>query len=170
MKFHTAMKAFVGVSGASFVGLDTETLVPLTGGRKNPMQNRILKRMCGANVMVFQNKRINGYNSMVSRRLLKEGIVEEFKLSPRKWGKRIEDTPFVEHAKDGEVKHYLEVIFLNPGTSEYFLDGEPIDKKDIVGLSEHKESEQGGLENKVIVRTFSLDNLKAVRIDGKLFS
>ncbi len=107
---------------------------------------------------------------MVSRRLLKEGIVEEFKLSPRKWGNRIEDTPFVEHAKDGEVKHYLEVIFLNPGTSEYFLDGKTIDKKDIIGLSKHKESEQGGLENKVIVRTFSLDNLKAVRIDGKLFS
>lgn len=170
MNFHTAMKAFVGVSGASFVGLDTETPVPLTGGRKNPMQNRVTKRTLGANVMVFQNKRANGYKNMVSRRLLQEGIVEEFNLSPRQWGKRIENTPFIEHVKDGEVRHYLEVIFLNSGNSQYFLDGKTIDKKDIVGLQEKKESEQGGLGNKVIVRTFSLDNLKSVRIDGKLFS
>ena len=163
------MKAFSHVSGSSFVGIDTETPVPLSGGRANPMRGRITKQMRGANVMVFQNKRVNGYKNMVARRLIKEGIIEEFKLSPRKWGKRIENTPFIEHVKDGQCRHYLEVIFLSSGESEYFLDGKPIAKDQIQGLPVKKEGEQGGLERKVVIRTFSLDNLKTVRIDGKVF-
>ena len=158
----TAGNIFANVSGSSFVGIDTLTEVPLTGGKSNPMKGRVTKRMTGASVMVFQNKRINGYKAMVERRLAKEGKPSTFKLSPRKWGKRIADTPFVEH----NDSHYLEVIFLKAGEVEYLLDGEPINKADIAGLkSAADHSGQGGLEDQVTIRSFKFASIVKIRID-----
>lgn len=157
------------VSGMTFVGLDTMTRPLLKGGKKNVMQGRITKVIVGSSVMVFQNKTINGYEAMVKRRLEAEGKDStNFQLGERKWGERIPDLPLVEHVKDGEKKFYLEVIFLRAGEVFYFLDGSPIDKQDIEGLQEVAVSEdaQGGLDNQVIIRTFSVDSLLGVRIDG----
>lgn len=156
------------VNGASFVGLDTVTNVTLTGGKKNPMQGRVTKRMVGAQVMVFQNKKSNAYENMVQRRLAAEGLPTTFEVGPRAWGTRLENLPVVEHVKDGVTKHYLEVIFLRAGTTEYLLDGVVTPKESIQGLKENSASDgegQGGLSNKVIIRTFALDSLTAVRID-----
>ena len=87
----------------------------------------------------------------------------DFEVGPRQWGIRIKNTPFVEHK--GEM--YLEVIFLRSGSSFYKKNGLPIAKSDINGLPETKEEgEQGGLDNKVIIRTFKLSSVKAVTIDG----
>lgn len=161
------------VNGNSFVGLDTEVIVPLTGGRANNMQGRVTKRTTGSQVMVFQNKNTNGYEAMVQRRLVKEGKnPASFQLSPRKWGTRIPNTPIVEHtpAKEVNPKHYLEVIFLKAGTSEYFLDGQPIAKDQINGLKADPEpTGQGGLEDQVIIRTYDVASLTKVRIDGAEF-
>ena len=83
MKHTQLVAAIQNVSGASFIGLDTLTEVTLAGGKKNPQQGRITKRMKGASVMVFQNKNINGYEAMVHRRLLTEGKdPADFQLSP----------------------------------------------------------------------------------------
>ncbi len=85
-----AKQLFSNVNGASFVGIDTLTVVPLLGGKGNAMSGRVTKRMNGASVMVFQNNKLNGYDSMVRRRLEKEGKAPgSFKLSPRKWGQRL---------------------------------------------------------------------------------
>jgi hypothetical protein len=159
---------FADVSGASFVGIDTLTTVALTGGKANPHQGRIQKLMKGASVMVFQNKTTNAYENMVKRRLEQEGkSASNFELGPRKWGTRIPNSPIIEHEKDGDLKLYLEVIFLKPGHSEYLLDGNPIAEKDIIGLKPGGEDGgQGGLENKVVIRTFAADSIIAVRIDG----
>jgi hypothetical protein len=37
MNYKTLLQAFAQVNGASFVGIDALTIVPLTGGQKNPM-------------------------------------------------------------------------------------------------------------------------------------
>lgn len=161
------------VNGASFVGMDTKTVVALKGGKKNPHQGRVTKTTIGSSVMVFTNKNSNGYENMVMRRLEQEGRdPASFVLSPRKWGVRMEGSPLVYHEKDGAVKHYLEVIFLRAGKSQYFLDGQPIDKSDVIGLEEKDESQQGGLsdDRKVIIRTFDLASVTGVRIDGQEFS
>ena len=155
------------VNGASFVGIDTATIPKLKGGEKNPMQGRVTKINMGSNVMVFQNKNTNGYDNMVKRRLQKEGKnPDSFSLSPRKWGVRETGTPFVEHK--GEL--YLEVIFLKSGTVSYELDGETIAKSDIVGLAEKKEGEQGGLSDKVPVRTFKVGSISAIRINNTMYT
>jgi len=156
------MAALAEVSGASFIGLDTVTTPTLTGGKKNPLQGRIRKIMSGASVMVFQNKNSNGYENMVQKRLVAEGKdATAFELSPRPWGVRVPNTPIVEH----KGKEYLEVIFLKAGEVQFTCDDKPIDRDDIQGLDESPSGEQGNLQNKVIIRTFAMDSLRAVRIN-----
>lgn len=155
------------VNGTSFVGLDTETPVKLTGGKSNPMQGRIVKQVIGSSVMIFQNQHSNGYENIINRRLVQEGKDPgSFSVGPRQWGERRTGTPLIDH--NGQV--YLEVIFLRPGTIRYFLDGNQIDKDAIIGLaSSQEEGEQGGLSNKVIIRTYNVANIKRITIDKQRY-
>lgn len=171
MKYAQLIAAVANINGASFVGLDTHTDVTLTGGKKNPMQGRVTKKMVGATVMSFQNKNFSAYEAMVKRRLVAEQKdPQDFKLGDRAWGTRVPNMPIVEHFKDGDTKYYLEVIFLTPGAVSYYLDGAPIKAADIVGLPVVKGGEQGGLEDKVILRTFAADSITELRIDGQAFN
>ncbi len=170
MNKFTLTAAFADVNGASFVGIDTLTTVKLMGGQKNPMQGRVQKRMTGASVMVFTNQKTNGYEAMIKRRLTSEGKnPDNFVLSERAWGTRIPNMPIVEHVKGEQTFYYLEVIFLKPGSVEYLFEGRPIDKLAIVGLPAGDEGDQGGLDDKVFIRTYAAESIIAVRIDGKMY-
>lgn len=164
---HKLQNILANVSGASFIGLDTLTEVKLTGGKSNPFQGRVTKRSTGHRVIVFQNKNSNAYENMVERRLVAEGKdPASFELQPRKWGTRIPETPFIEH--NGQL--YLEVIFLGAGNSEILVDGKPY-KGDIPGFPQERDNadSQGGLDNKVIIRTYKCDSVKVVRVDKQEF-
>lgn len=165
MKFETAKAALENMTGGTFVGMDTETEVTLTGGKKNPQQGRVTKVMTGATVMCFSNTRGSAYDAMVKRRLAAEGKdPDSFELGPRAWGQRIPGTAFVEH----KGAHYLEVIFMRAGAVQYRLDGVPVDEAAIEGLPQKRDSTgQGGLENQVAIRTFGLDSITALRANGK---
>ncbi len=154
-----------GISGNTFVGLDTLTVVKLTGGKGNVMQGKVQKANAGSQVQVFQNKTKSAYGSMVQRRLNKEGKEVEFQLSPRTWGVRVEGTPILEHK--GEF--YLEVIFIKSGETSYLLDGKPIKKDLIQGLPVSKGGTQGGLEDKVIIRTYKIASLTRVTINKETY-
>lgn len=170
MKHAVLVAAMMNINGATFVGLDTHTDVKLSGGKKNPMQGRVTKVMTGANVMSFQNKNFNAYEAMIRRRLDKEGKDPgAFELGSRAWGTRIPDMPIIEHFKDGVTKYYLEVIFVKAGEVTYLLDGAPIAKADIIGLIESGGGEQGGLDDKVIIRSFAAESITELRIDGKVY-
>jgi len=107
----------------------------------------------------------------VARRLTAEGKdPASFVLGERAWGTRVPNMPIIEHFKDGATAYYLEVIFLKPGVVDYFIDGAPIAKSDIVGMADKEEGEQGGLDNKVIIRSFKADSITEVRVDGKVFN
>jgi hypothetical protein len=158
--------ALSALTGGTFVGLDTCTTPVLKGGKKNSMQGRVKKVMTGATVMCFSNAESNAYENMVKRRLNAEGKnADEFKLSPRAWGQRIEGTALVEH----KGKYYLEAIFMRAGEVKYMLDGVEINKQDIEGLDEREASaeSQGGLDNKVVLRTFALDSIVALRVNSR---
>jgi hypothetical protein len=151
------------VDGNAIISIDTVTTPTLKGGRANPLQGQIRKVMIGGNVMIFTNKRVNGYEAMVQRRLAKEGKdPASFELGERAWGERIAGTPFVEH--NGET--YLEVIFLRAGKVHYTHGVRPIDKAAITGLQEREEGQQGGLENKVVIRTFKASSISSITING----
>jgi len=163
----TLLAALAEVSGGTFLGLDTTTVPVLTGGKSNPMKGRVKKIVTGSSVMTFSNQNSNGYSNMVARRLEAEGKdPTSFTLHDRKWGVRVPNMPVVEHKE----KQYLEVIFLKAGTVAYTLDDEPIDKADIEGLKVRAESDQAGLENKVIIRDYNFDSLNTVRINGDVIN
>lgn len=149
------------VNGGTFISIDTITPVTLKGGKKNPMQGRVTKSVKGSNVMVFQNKTTNAYENMVNRRLNKEGKATAFSVGPRAWGTRIENTPFVEH----NDQLYLEVIFLSAGERQMLVDGAPYNGA-IEGFVETEETAvQGGLNDKVIIRTYNVANITSITID-----
>lgn len=153
------------VKGSTFVSLDTVTDVKLTGGKKNPFQGRVKKITDGANVMIFSGTAQNGYENMVKRRMLEEGKdPDTFVLGKCAWGTRIGETPFIEH----NGKHYLECVFISPGKSKYLVDGVETPKEEIEGIPEAKENteSQGGIENKVVIRSFALDSISSVRMKG----
>ena len=156
------------VNGATFISIDTSTEPRLKGGKKNAYKGITRKIMTGANVMVFQNKSINGYDAMVKRRLEKEGKdPASFSLSPRTWGTRLPNTPIVEH----KGQYYLEVIFLNAGDVHYEVNGVVTDPATITGLDlDHTEAKQGGLNDKVIIRTFKIDSLTSITINKETYT
>ncbi len=159
------------VSGASFISIDSETVPVLKGGKKNLLQGRVLKVAHGQSVMVFQNKNSNAYENMVNRRLVAEGKdPSSFTLGPRAWGTRIPETPFIEHTdKDGNKGTYLEVIFLKaPKNVTYYVDGVETDPATIEGLERPAvdPDAQGGLDNKVVIRTFKCNSIRCIRVDG----
>lgn len=156
------------VNGTTFVGITTSTEPKLTGGKNNPFKGRVRKIMTGATVMVFQNKNVHGYDAMVKRRLEQEGKdPASFQLSPRAWGTRLSNTPIVEH----NGQYYLEVIFLNSGTVHYEVDGVVTDPATITGLElDRQEGQQGGLSNKVIIRTFKIDSLISMKINKEVYT
>ena len=159
---HPLEEILKDVNGSTFISIDTSTVPVLRGGKANPQQGHINKIMIGANVMVFQNKTASAYGNMVQRRLIAEGKnPESFELSPRTWGERRPGTPFIEH--NGEL--YLEVIFLRPGKVEYKHGVRPIMKEDIQGLNEQVDAMQGGLENKVVIRTFKVASIKRIVVN-----
>lgn len=156
------------VNGTTFISIDTNTEPKLRGGKKNPFLGRVRKIMTGATVMVFQNKNVNGYDAMVKRRLEKEGKnPESFRLSPRAWGERLPNTPIVEH----NGQYYLEVIFLNSGEVHYEVDGRRVDPEQIEGLMfDREEGRQGGLNDKVIIRTFKIDSIVNITINKNTYT
>jgi hypothetical protein len=150
------------VNGGTFISIDTITPVTLKGGKSNPFQGRVTKEVTGSNVMVFQNKTTNAYENMVNRRLNKEGKSTTFEVGPRAWGTRIANTPFVEHK--GQL--YLEVIFLAAGERRILVDGRPFNGT-IQGMDEKEESaHQGGLNDKVIIRTYNVAHIERITVDG----
>ena len=164
-------KAFQNLTGNTIAAVTTITPVKLLGGKSNPLQGRVTKLVETGQVMVFANQKSNGYKNMVCRRLEKEGKnPEQFQLGKRVWGKRISGTPFVEH----KGNKYLEVIYLQtPKRVQYLLDGRRVDKESIQGMPKKSAQEiagnQGGLDigDKVIIRTYNLDNIISVKTGGK---
>lgn len=148
---------FETIQDGTAIEIGMSTIPKLKGGKANPHQGRITKVTTGARGILYTSGR--GYFEKVNEGLIKEGKEPDFEPKPRAWGVRVEGTPLIEHKE----KFYLDVIFESPGVTEFFLDGEPIDRDAIEGLEEKKEGEQGGLEEKVFVRTVSLDSISSVK-------
>ncbi len=147
------------LSGNTFIGLTTETTPKLTGGVKNPQQGRITKRSVSS-VQIFTNQNVNAYRNKRNKNREAAGNDTPFELSPRAWGERVPNTPFVTH----KGKDYLEVIFNRVTETEYLLDGKSIDKDSIQGLPKSRPASE---TDDVIIRTFKLESIKEMRAFGE---
>lgn len=161
------------LNGASFASLDTVTVPTLSGGKANPFKDKLVKRCHGHRVILFQNKKANGYENKVRRHLIAEGKdPDSFHLGPLPWGERLPNSPVITN----KGKYYIQVIFLEAAKEiEYvasdtiesdghiYFAGDIIPKDRIIGLSDKSGSEHQGLETEVIVRTFGLDSIVSFR-------
>jgi hypothetical protein len=165
MKNETLLETLDTVNGCTFVGIDTETTVKLTGGKKNEMQGRVTKRTTGIKAFAFGNGGTNGYENMVNRRLAAEGKDANFQVGALAWGQRLPDSPIIEH----NGGFYLQLVIderAHPSV-EYLLDGKPVAKDSIVGLPVSKPATNQGLENDVKVRTFKAESIVRIRAWGE---
>ena len=159
----------IAATGASFINFDAITVPVLTGGKSNPMQGRVTKVTRGVNALIASNSNTNTYQNMVNNALEKSGIAGTFEPHERKWGERIKGTALVSH----KGKEYLEAIVTKGGTVEYFLDGAPIDRENIVGLKESaapKSQTSCGLseEKAIVVRDYDLANITRLATFGEV--
>jgi hypothetical protein len=171
-------QALEALKGTTFIGLDTETVPALKGGKKNPFQGKIKKLCKGHQVILYGTP---GYETKVKRHLIAEGKdPESFKAGGLPWGQHIPGTSFLEHK--GEL--YLQCVFLNAAnhieyqaTSEIVLEGaiaghwrygegENIPKENIPGLPVHSGSEHQGLDKQVIVRAYKISSITGLRAFG----
>jgi hypothetical protein len=121
----------------------------LTGGKKNEHQGRIVKVIKNLPVQII------GKGHYAAKQI--ENGNTEYEAKPRAWG-IWNDDGMLEHK--GEL--YVECIITGKGESSYLLDGEPIEKADIIGLPEVKLSE--GTE--IPVRAIKLKNVIGIEEKG----
>lgn len=170
MHISVAKKLFENVKGTSFVGLDTKVILPRLKRDEAVQPGVVTKVTTGSTVMVFAQVNPTAYSDQVKRRMVKEGLdPDNWEVGPLSYGGWMGKTPFIVHTKKGDTEptYYLRVHFVHTGTNEFFLDGKPIAKADIVDTSApKKEGKQGGQSDKVIPRNYKLDSIDKIRIDG----
>lgn len=162
------------VNGATFIRIDTCTEPKLTKRLKdangeyvrgedgkiaqNPHAGNVKKFNIGSNVMVFQNKNGSSYENMTRKRMAESGVnPDDFQLQEHAWANRVPNTPILYKKKDPSSK-YLEVIFIKSGEVSYKLNGEAIDKKDIIGLAPKPDQ-------LVPIRAYAWDSIISFKLD-----
>lgn len=174
MDAKTAIKFATQVTGASIISLDTCTDVKLTG-RDNPHKGSITKITSKVRGIILE--KTNGYHNLVFKRLIQEGIdPSSYQPSERRWGEHIDNTPLIVH--NGNL--YLQVITIGRGESRYFCNNKPVEFHDGV-MTDHegyiisgipktpKPAEQGGINNKAIVRAYKIGSILEIRGFGKIW-
>lgn len=117
--------------------------VKLTGGKKNPMQDRVVKHISGMEAALAGKQ---DYAIAYT-----EAGLMASDIKPRPWGVRL-DNGLIEHK--GEF--YVELLVKDKGKTVYTLDGVPVAKEAIQGLPADKSSQE------VEVRAVKLSNITKV--------
>lgn len=157
--------ALNGFKGTTFAGITTLTNVKMMGGKKNLFQGRVQK-LVKSGITLFDSAK--GYENRVNKQLVQEGKEPNFCVGDLAWGERVGDSPIITH----NDKFYLQSVFLNkPSEVIYILDGEMVVDKEVLNFIKSTEissngGNQGGLAEKVNVRTFSFDSVLILKMNG----
>lgn len=149
------------VRTATFATITTVTEPKMNKGG-NPYFGRIRKKQT-------MNVTINfDYANSVNNQLKKEDKEAAFVPHARKWGERIQGTCLIQHK--GQV--YLEAKPNGkPSASEYFCDGQSIDKSEIALYlpKVNSNAEHQGVEKEIIIRDFKLSSISAIKLQGEQY-
>lgn len=170
--------------GVSFVGIDIEKKIKLPGGKKNVYQDRVTKRTTKINAMLYNECKQSGYESQVKKRLQKQdGTEVDIEFGPLPWGKRVGNTPIIEH----NGQYYIQTIVVNNGVNRYAVDGhvvqdlwqdgvhvliDPLTQLATTELPKSsKPKSQHGLQddNMVQINTIRIDNIIRLAINGNVY-
>lgn len=163
----------LNIKGNTFITASCETEVTLTAG--NPWKS--------AGQTVKQSQNLNGalgfsYANSVARLEAKEGSEISVETQPRKWGTLSENRVLVFHTPKNETEQR---VYLNmkvesrpqEETAFFFIaeTGETLDSEEVKKWkkSSSKPHTQEHLEGEVIVRDIKLDNVKTLKMKGKVY-
>lgn len=160
-----------GRKGAFFVTIVAETDPRLlkTG---NPYAGATkVSRVNGLLNWIYENA-VNNQRSRENQPLDNNGEVEHFTALPRKWGSRVKRndgtvTPLVEH----KGKQYLELKVQQSLGYEYRdANGNVIDPANVEPfLPKRKEGARQEVDNPVILRDYSIENIQQITLDGIVY-
>lgn len=156
MELHQVQELLSSINGCTFASLDAET-VPSAGFRKVIENERVI---------LFTNKTGSGYENMVRRRLKSIGRnPNSFVLGDLPFGERVPETPLIEY----KGLYYLQTIQLVPGKVRTFLGSEELTMEEVEFMFKRRPSASQGLpsSDQVVVHTYRLENLTAIRLLGE---
>lgn len=161
MDLQTAKQLFEGEIGAVIIALDSETK-PSPGFRK-VVEDEV--------ALVFNDYGASGYEQLVRQQLATIGKnPDDFVCGDLPFGKRIDQSPFIEH----KGKHYIQTVTIKEGRATTFVGMspcEPTEFPDVFmrGHARRDASYRQGLPpaEAVLVRTYALENIKAIRLQHK---
>ncbi len=123
-----------------------DSIVKLTGGKKNPQLGRVVKHVANMPVHIIGP---GGYEAAK-----REAGNADFTAHERKWGT---------YNSDGLIEHggnlYVQLIIKGKGQTTYTLDGQPIDKTEIIGLPPSKPIEAGQVST-IAIKLSTITNLQ----------
>lgn len=152
--------ALNGMKGARIISIVTMVDARL---RKtdNPFQG--VRKISGVNGVINWN-----YEKAVNRQREREGTEGNFEAHPRKWGQRIEGTPFVAH-KD---ELYLELKVESTDTPTYVDSaGNVIEKEKIKAFlpTQSSNAEHQGVEKEIILRDYKVSGITQITYGGNTY-
>jgi len=158
-------------NGNNFANIDIACPESLTGGKKNPMQGRIVKHTRGLRVEIATDSVINSYESRYNRDLEKGGHGGTYTIKPHAYAVRFgKDTATMHHKTNGTpyMRYFMQKGQLGAETY-YTLDNKRIDAADIEGLKVKVKSimpETKGTDSEVerpFYRLVKVENIVAIR-------
>jgi hypothetical protein len=159
-----------GRKGAFFVTIVAETDPRLLKTDNPYVGTTKISRVNGLLNWIYENA-VNNQRFRENQPLDNNGEVEQFTALPRKWGVRVkrEDgtvTPLVEHKE----KQYLELKVQQSLGYEYRLNGQTIEPEKVEPfLPKRKEGARQEVDNPVILRDYSLENIHQITLDGVVY-
>lgn len=146
---------------ATFVSFVAKTK-PKMKKKGNPFKDRKVEKV--AHVYGIVNFR---YQNSVNNQRVRENKEDDFQSAPRKWGKRIPKTPFVEH-KD---KKYLEV---KRERVEYtfYIDGQEIGEDQAQVLEQYlysSEPKRQKVNNTIVLRDYKLESIEQLKANNQMY-
>lgn len=159
-------KAYHFTKGAKFAQI--HTAVDPIKAKASIYAGRVVKRQS-------HNVQLNfSYSNAVNNQRMAEGLDPDFVPQAPKWGTRVPGTPLISHTKKGTdiTSFYLMTRVLRSMPASYYLDGQQVLDvlllDDVLGHTRASYSNKSqGLEKEIIIRTFKLDSIKAITMDGE---
>lgn len=107
------------------------------------------------------------YSNSVNKQRTREGLPATFQAHPRKWGVRIDGCPLVVHKGQYYLELKVEKTLDHP---RYLADGRFVSAEHLEPwLPVRKESARQGTEKPIILRDYSLKNIRKLRLSKREF-
>jgi hypothetical protein len=146
------------VKGSTMITLETETLCDMNK-TNNPFYGAIKKSVVNGQVGFYYDNAVNNQRGREEKEM-------DFTSQKPKWAVATDCKGIV--TNQAGTKFYLYIKILSAESPTYFFNGREVSKDNIAPyLKEHKKPHtQANIEKEVVVRMYSIENIKKVKMFG----